>query len=92
MSKKKSGHIAIPFLATLFIGLIVIGGAAMFLIKYLNKEEPLTEAPAKDVATVTEEDNHTVLLILSTPDKECKSKFQNGFIFRVVQKKVGNFK
>ena len=75
MSKKKSGHIAIPFLATLFIGLIVIGGAAMFLIKYLNKEEPLTEAPAKDVATVTEEDNHTVLLILSTPDKECKSTF-----------------
>ncbi len=75
MSKKKSGHIAIPFLATLFIGLVIIGGAAMLLIKYLNKEEPLKEAPAKDVQIVTEEDNHTVLLILSTPDKDCKSTF-----------------
>ncbi len=75
MSKKKSGHIAIPFLATLFIGLIIIGGAAMMLIKYLNREEPLTEAPAKDVKTVTEENDHTVLLILSTPEQECKSTF-----------------
>lgn len=75
MSKKKSGHIAIPFLATLFIGLIIIGGGAMILMKYLNREEPLTEAPGKDVRTVTEEDNHTVLFILSTPDQECKSTF-----------------
>ncbi|MBQ8182084.1 MAG: LCP family protein [Ruminococcus sp.] len=75
MSKKKSGHIAIPFLATLFIGLVIIGGAAMMLIKYLNREEPLKEAPAKDVETVSAEDDHTVLLILSTPDKECKSTF-----------------
>ena len=75
MSKKKSGHIAIPFLATLFIGLIIIGGGAMILMKYLNREEPLTEAPGKDVRTVTEDDNHTVLLILSTPDQECKSTF-----------------
>lgn len=75
MSKKKSGHIAIPFLATLFIGLIILGGGAMILIKYLNREEPLTEAPGKDVKTVTEEDNHTVLLILSTPEQECKSTF-----------------
>lgn len=75
MSKKKSGHIAIPFLATLFIGLIIIGGGAMILMKYLNREEPLTEAPGKDVRTVTEEDDHTVLLMLSTPAQECKSTF-----------------
>ena len=75
MSKKKSGHIAIPFLATLFIGLIIIGGAAMLIIKYINREEPLKEAPAKDVQTVSYKDNHTVLLILSTPDKDCKSTF-----------------
>lgn len=75
MSKKKSGHIAIPFLATLFIGLIIIGGGAMVLMKYLNREEPLTEAPGKDVKVVTEEENHTVLLMLSTPEQECKSTF-----------------
>lgn len=75
MSKKKSGQIAIPFLATLFIGLIIIGGGAMILLRYLNREEPLTEAPGNDVKTVTEENNHTVLLILSTPEQECKSTF-----------------
>ncbi len=75
MSKKKSGHIAIPFLATLFIGLIIIGGGTMILMKYLNREEPLTEAPGKDVKIVTEEDNHTVLLMLSTPEQECKTTF-----------------
>lgn len=75
MSKKKSGQIAIPFLATLFIGLIILGGGAMILLKYLNREEPLTEAPEKDIKTVSEEDDHTVLFILSTPELECKSSF-----------------
>ena len=71
MAKKKTGHVAIPFLLTIFIGLIVIGGLAAGLFNYLGlgQGEELKEPVARSVGQVTYEDNHTILLILDDPEK-----------------------
>ena len=48
MANRKSGSIAVPFLATIFIGLIVIGGIAAGLYKYLGfgkQEKPSEPIP-----------------------------------------------
>lgn len=77
MAKKKSGSIAVPFLITIFIGLLIIGGAALFIYNYfgLNKEEDLSEPIPRSVDTATYEDSHTILFILDTPEERCKSTF-----------------
>lgn len=74
---KKSGRIAVPFLVTIFVGLIIIGGFALWLWNYLDygKEEKPPAPPARNTATATAEDNHTILFILDEPDKECSSTF-----------------
>ena len=53
MAKKKKGRIAIPFLLTMFISLIIIGGAALFIYNYLGigKEKELEEPIARNTAT-----------------------------------------
>ncbi len=75
--KKKAGRIAVPFLVTIFIGLIIIGGGAYGVYKYfgLGSSKELSEPTPRQVATSTYEDNHTVLLILSEPDLSCSSTF-----------------
>lgn len=77
MSNKKSGRIAVPFLVTIFIGLIIIGGAALFIYSYfeLGADEKPSEPIARNVATATYEDSHTVLLILDLPEQRCSSTF-----------------
>jgi anionic cell wall polymer biosynthesis LytR-Cps2A-Psr (LCP) family protein len=71
MAKKKTGHVAIPFLVTMFIGLIVVGGLAAGAYNYLGlgRGEELKEPVARSVGQVTYEDNHTILLILDDPEK-----------------------
>lgn len=78
MSKKKQGHIAVPFLVTIFIGLLIIGGAAVYIYNYfgLGKQKELSEPVARVAATATYEDTHTVLLVLDTPEeKRCPLTF-----------------
>lgn len=77
MAKKQSGSIAVPFLVTVFVGLLIIGGAALFIYNYfgLSKEEELSEPIPRSVATATYEDSHTILFILDTPEERCKSTF-----------------
>lgn len=77
MAKKKSGRIAVPFLVTIFLGLLIIGGGAFWIYNYLglNKSAPLDEPTPRAAAVVTEEDNHTVLLILDEPEQKCSSTF-----------------
>lgn len=81
MAKKKSGSIAIPFLVTIFLGLLIVGGGAYGIYRYFgfNKEEkPKEPTPQVALYTPTAEDSHTVLLILNTPDapdKNCTSTF-----------------
>lgn len=74
---KKSGRIAVPFLVTIFVGLIIIGGFALWLWNYLDygKEKKPPVPTARNTYTATKEDNHTVLFILNEPDKDCSSTF-----------------
>lgn len=77
MAKRKNGQIAVPFLVTIFIGLIIIGGMAYGVYRYLgldNKKEAAELTPAA-VTEVTEADSHTVLLILDVPEKNCPPTF-----------------
>ena len=77
MAKRRSGSIAVPFLITIFVGLLIVGGAAFGIYKYFgfNKEEPLTEPEPRAVNIVTAEDDHTILFILDEPEKKCSSTF-----------------
>ena len=75
--KKKTGSIAVPFLITMFVGLLVIGGGAFGIYKYFGfgKSPELNEPTPRAIQSVTAEDNHTVLLILDEPDQKCSSTF-----------------
>ncbi|MDE5582087.1 MAG: LCP family protein [Ruminococcus sp.] len=77
MAKKKSGSIAVPFLLTIFFGLLIIGGGTYWLYNYLglNGKKALKEPQPRAAAVVTEEDSHTVLLILDEPEQQCSSTF-----------------
>lgn len=77
MSKIKKGSIALPFLITIIIGLLIIGGIALFLYNYfgLNKEKELSEPIPRDITTATYDDSHTILFILDTPESKCQSTF-----------------
>ncbi len=77
MAKKKSGSIAVPFLLTIFLGLLIIGGGAFGIYNYLgiNKQDPLDEPTPRAAAIVTAEDSHTMLFILDEPDMKCSSTF-----------------
>lgn len=77
MSKKKNGRIAVPFLITIFVGLFIIGGAALFLYNYfeIGKEDELKEPVARASSAASYEDSHTILLILDTPEVQRSSTF-----------------
>lgn len=71
--KKKTGSIAIPFLVTIFIGMIIIGGAAYFIYSnYLKKDDKkLSEPqPRNGSISITPEDSHTMLFILDDPEAQ----------------------
>lgn len=77
-NKQKTGRIAIPYLLTIFIGLLVVGGLAFELYKYLGigkEEAPPKPQPRNGIATASYEDSHTLLLILDEPEMECSSTF-----------------
>lgn len=62
--KKKKGHVAIPFLLTLLLGIVGIGGVAMYLWNQLgmNKENVVEWTSA--VKKPTAADNMTILFVL----------------------------
>ena len=70
MAKKKKGRIVIPYIITIVIGMIIIGGAALFIYNYfeLGKDEELPELVGGISDEISYEDSHTVLFILETPD------------------------
>jgi anionic cell wall polymer biosynthesis LytR-Cps2A-Psr (LCP) family protein len=68
--KKKSGSIAIPFLVTIFIGMILIGGAVFFIYNMFikDKDSKIKEPqPRNGSISVSADDNHTILMILDDP-------------------------
>jgi len=71
MAKIKAGSIAVPFLVSFFIGLLLIGGAGIYLYNYFSpKEEGDKEMEASTVGIATYADSKTVLFILDVPEKK----------------------
>ena len=67
--KKKKGHVAIPFLITLLVGIIGLGGLAMFLFKNISLNQERTVEWTSTVKKPTAEDNMTVLFVLSVDEQ-----------------------
>lgn len=68
MKKKKTGSVAIPFLITFLISLILIGGAAMIIYDKIDSDESSLMSMVNEVGTLSEEDNHTILFTLDLSD------------------------
>ena len=67
--KKKTGHVAIPFLIALLLGIVGIGGVAMFVFKKLNANNgPEIKEMATSVTKPTAEDNMSLLFVLDEKD------------------------
>lgn len=77
MAKRKKGSIAIPFLLTFFIALLAVGAVGVFFYNYIEKSKQveLSEPTGSTVGIARYEDTHTILFILDTPEKKCKSTF-----------------
>ncbi len=76
--KKKAGSIAVPYLLTIFIAILIIGGGTFFLLHYLgiiDSEKALPEPPKRQVVTASYEDNHTILFILDEPSDKYSKTF-----------------
>lgn len=77
-NKKKTGSIALPYLITIFVGILIIGGGTIFTLRHfgiLNNHKQLKQPPQRDISTATYENNHTILFILDEPNTRCKSTF-----------------
>ena len=66
--KKKTGSVAIPFLITFLVSLVIIGGAAMFIYDKIDNDESSLLSMANEVGTLSDEDDHTILLVLDMSD------------------------
>lgn len=77
--KKKAGSIALPYLVTIFIGILLVGGGTFLFLKHLGllgAEKELPEPTPRQVITTTYADNHTILFILDEPEnKKTSSTF-----------------
>lgn len=77
--KKKAGSIAVPYLVTIFIGIIIVGGGTFFLLRHLgilDGEKKLPEPTPRQITTTSYADNHTILFILDEPEKKkCSETF-----------------
>lgn len=77
--KKRAGSIAVPYLLTIFISILIIGGGTFILLKHLGvlgKSKELVEPTPRQVDITSYDDNHSILMILDEPDlKYCNSTF-----------------
>ena len=68
--RKKTGSIALPYLVTIFIGILLIGGGTFLFLNHmglLGGEKELPEPTPRQITTTTYADNHTILFILDEP-------------------------
>lgn len=68
MKKKKSGSIAIPFLLTFLISLIIIGGIAMIIYDKIDSDNSSLLTMTNEAGTLSDSDSHTILFVLDLSD------------------------
>ena len=66
--KKKTGSVAIPFLITFLVSLVIIGGAAMFIYDKIDNDDSSLLSMANEVGTLSADDDHTILFVLDMSD------------------------
>lgn len=77
-NKKKAGSIALPYLITIFVGILIIGGGTFFGLRHygiLDGGRELKEPTPQSVSTATYEDSHTILFILDEPEQKSSCTF-----------------
>ncbi|MDE5738648.1 MAG: LCP family protein [Oscillospiraceae bacterium] len=67
MAKAKKGHVAIPFLLAFLLGIVGIGGVAMYIFNQINSDSGVVKMPSS-VVKPTAEDNSTLLFVLDEPN------------------------
>ena len=71
---KKKGHVAIPFLVAFLLGILGIGGIAMYLFNQISAKND-TRQMVSSVNKPTEEDNMTLMFVLDEPKDACPVTF-----------------
>ena len=67
MAKAKKGHVAIQFLLAFLLGIIGIGGVAMYIFNQISSGDNIQKMPSS-VVKPTAEDNSTLLFVLDEPN------------------------
>lgn len=67
--KKKTGHVAIPFLITLLLGIVGMGGIALYVFNKIGDEPPEVKEMQTSITKPTAADNMTLLFILDEKEK-----------------------
>ncbi|HHX57513.1 MAG TPA: hypothetical protein GX710_05800, partial [Clostridiales bacterium] len=75
--KQKMGSTAIPFLLTTLISLIIIGGAALYILNKIDddKSSATDSVETNEYYTPTAEDSKTLMLIFDTEDSNSPVTF-----------------
>lgn len=68
MAKKKTGHVAIPFLITLLLSIVGIGGVAMYLFGMIGQDDVEVKKMQSSIIKPTSENNMTLLFVLDEQD------------------------
>lgn len=68
MKKKRSGSIAIPFLMTFLISLIIIGGIAMIIYDKIDRDNSSLLTMNNEAGSLSDSNSHTILLVLDLSD------------------------
>lgn len=74
MSKRKRGHVAIPFLIAFLIGIAFIGGVALLITRQLSDKDEIKQMQTT-LHKPTAEHNATILFILDEPNDHCPQTF-----------------
>lgn len=73
--KKKKGHVAVPFLLTLLLGIVGIGGVAMYVYNHLDINKENVVEWNSTVKKPTAADNMTILFVLDEESDPCPVTF-----------------
>lgn len=85
--KKKSGSIAIPFLITMLVTMLLVGGAALWFYLDHTKEDTVLKQLNPNGTLITEADKKTILCVLDTSDDGAEPMYAL-IRFNPIQKKT----
>lgn len=67
--KKKTGHVAIPFLIALLLGILGMGGVAVYVFRQIGDKPQEVKEMQTSITKPTDADNMTLLFVLDEKEK-----------------------